>query len=292
MSLDLGSLFSPGGLLFGAAGAFGASSLIDKFGKKGAPASGDADLSGKVAELQAQIDANFESQSKVDEVHAYARKLEEKVQQLESTSDSADAQLRVKVLEKQLSEKADLESRLAVALQQLEDYKAKADMFDTVVGTEPVLAAEPAPVVEAVEESPSPVAPKHDEVIAEAEEEESIAAVASAEPAPEMTVVENDTKISAMASPVGATALAVEERPALRVESNPMAEAKDPLEKIEGIGNIYQTKLYEAGIRTFAQLAAASPSRITEIVEPQNWQTIDIMKWRREAALYAAGEKS
>ncbi|MEI8283004.1 MAG: helix-hairpin-helix domain-containing protein [Armatimonadota bacterium] len=295
MSLDLGLLFSPGGLLFGAMAGFGASLLIDKFGKKGSASTGDSDSSGKIAELQAQIDANFESQSKVDEVHAYARKLEEKVQQLESTSDSADAQLRVKVLEKQLSEKADLESRLAVALQQLEDYKAKAEMFDTVVGAEPAASVESEQVAETepmAEDTPEPMIAQAEEVVEETQEEESIAAVASAEPAPEMTVVENDTKISAMASPVGATALAVEERPALRVESNPLNDAKDPLEKIEGIGNIYQTKLYEAGIRTFAQLAAASPSRITEIVEPQNWQTIDIMKWRREAALYAAGEKA
>jgi len=127
-------------------------------------------------------------------------------------------------------------------------------------------------------------------------EVEKIAAVASAteveETPHEMTVVENDNAFTGVASPAGSTAPAIEERPALRIESNPVVEIKDPLEKIEGIGQIYQTKLYEAGIKTFAQLAAASPSRITEVVEPQNWQTIDIMKWRREAALYAAGEKA
>jgi predicted flap endonuclease-1-like 5' DNA nuclease len=291
MSFDLGSLISP---LFGAAAGFGAAALLDKGVKKSeTPVDTGTDANARIAALQAEVDASQEAQAKVMEVHAYARTLEEKVQQLESTSDSADAELRVKVLEKQLSEKADLESKLAVALQQLEDYKAKADMFDTVVKTE---APAPAALAESEPEAElEPVAALIAEPIVEAShetDEESIAAVASAEDAPvEMTVVENENTFTGVASPAGSTAPAVEERPALRIESNAVVEPKDPLEKIEGIGQVYQTKLYEAGIRTFAQLAAASPSRITEIVEPQNWQTIDIMKWRREAALYAAGEK-
>lgn len=276
MSFDLGSL------LLGVGVAMGGAFFLDKGAKGGAASDASGADSGKLAELQAEIDANQESQAKVDEVHAYARKLEVKIQQLESTSDSADAQLRVKVLEKQLSEKADLESKLAVALQELEDLKAKAAMFDTVVGSPAAALSEPALAVqEAVKE---PKAPKK-------AAKDPLAAVASADTRQEMTVVENDLSIGSQPSPVGATALAVEERPALRIESNPNIDLKDPLEKIDGVGQVYQTKLYEAGIKTFAQLAAASPSRITEIVEPQNWQTIDIMKWRREAALYAAGEK-
>lgn len=295
MSFDLGSLISPAPLFFGAFVGFGISALIDKTSKGGVVSSeNEGDAAARIATLQAEIEANRDSQAKVMEVHAYARKLEEKIQQLESTSDSADAQLRVKVLEKQLSEKADLESKLAVALQQLEDYKAKADMFDTVINTDsapstsaPVLEQQEPDVAISIEESTPEI---HESTEIEAD---PIAAVASAEDEVpvEMTVVENDKKFTGMASPAGSTAPAIEERPALRIESNPVVETKDPLEKIEGIGQVYQTKLYDAGIRTFAQLAAASPSRITEIVEPQNWQTIDIMKWRREAALYAAGEK-
>ena len=299
MSFDLGSLFSPAGIAVGLAAGFGGSFLIDMIGKKGALGAGSSEADQlKIAELQAEIFANKESQEKVDEVHAYARQLEEKIQQLESTSDSADAQLRVKVLEKQLSENADLESKLAVALQQLEDYKAKAAMFDTVVGATP----EPTSALDV--ETTIHSGPELEEIVQVAQElpkedkqekiaeNDSIAAVASAEAPPEITIHENEGVIIGQASPAGATAPAIEERPALRIETNPVVEAKDPLEKIEGIGQIYQTKLYEAGIRTFAQLAAASPSRITEVVEPQNWQTIDIMKWRREAALYASGEKA
>ncbi|MEI7985595.1 MAG: helix-hairpin-helix domain-containing protein [Armatimonadota bacterium] len=328
MSFDLASLVSPATFIGLALGS-GLSALFDKgVNKRTNGEEFSSDGFAQIASLKAEIEANKESQVKVDEVHAYARKLEEKVQQLESTSDSADSQLRVKVLEKQLSDKADLESKLAVALQQLEDYKAKADMFDTVVGAEPsvnakseiiteplssVVSEEPELIAEAINSEPAhsfELQPEVAEVTEVAEvatiptvsepqpepEVETIAAVASAtevEEAPhEMTVVENDNAFTGVASPAGSTAPAIEERPALRIESNPVIEIKDPLEKIEGIGQIYQTKLYEAGIKTFAQLAAASPSRITEVVEPQNWQTIDIMKWRREAALYAAGEKA
>ncbi len=303
MSFDLASLVSPATFI-GLALGFGLSALFDKGVNKrtnGEEFSGDGFA--QIASLKAEIEANKESQAKVDEVHAYARKLEEKVQQLESTSDSADSQLRVKVLEKQLSDNADLESKLAVAHQQLEDYKAKANMFDTVVGAEPLIE-DPKFIAEATIHVPAESFEQEAQVAEVATiptgtesvpEVESIAAVASAietEEAPhEMTVVKNDNAFTGVASPVGSTAPAIEERPALRIESNPIVEIKDPLEKIEGIGQIYQTKLYESGIKTFAQLAAASPSRITEVVEPQNWQTIDIMKWRREAALYAAGEK-
>lgn len=307
MSFDLATLLSPATFI-GAAVAFGVSALLDKGAKKGdASVDYNSDSFEKIATLQAELASNKESLAKVAEVHAYARKLEEKVQQLESTTDSADSQLRVKVLEKQLSDKADLESKLAVAQQQLEDYKAKAEMFDTVLGAEPLPAIEvptvAAPVVSSPfedqqfvkEEIPEAIPSIQTAPAAQRQEPEfeSIAAVASAteDAAVEMTVLKNDNNFSGMASPVGSTAPAIEERPALRIESNPIVEIKDPLEKIDGIGQVYQTKLYEAGIRTFAQLAAASPSRITEVVEPQNWQTIDIMKWRREAALYAAGEK-
>lgn len=283
MSFDLGSL------LLGVGVASGIAFFLDKGAKVGASADVSSADSGNVAELQAEIDAARESQDKVDEVHAYARKLEEKIQQLESTSDSADAQLRVKVLEKQLSVMADLESRLAIALQELEDYRAKAVTFDEVGSPEEPVVALPGPEPVAPEVQNEPEVEKESKSQENAEND-PLAAVAFAGAQPEITVVENEISIG-VASPVGATAVAVEERPALRIESNPSADFKDPLEKIDGVGQVYQIKLYEAGIKTFAQLAAASPSRITEIVEPQNWQTIDIMKWRREAALYAAGEK-
>lgn len=349
----------------------------------------------KIQKLQNELSAATEHQEKIAEVHAYTLALEQKVKDLESLhgGDTAELGLKVKVLESQLAEKAEIEAKLAVALQQLADYKAKADIFDAVVGSpataeipeevqdapaavadpieelvaelpveeqaepvvespfeeelvaeapvvEPEPAYEPAPVVEevaAVEPEPEPVVAVEPEPVVAVEPEPVVAVepevlapaaevsapvvetptpVAPAAVAPVtpiatpveelapaaahqeleavgMTVLQND---SPQREPIsaGATAPAISERPALRVESavSPvLLDNRDPLEKIDGIGQVYQIKLYEAGILTFAQLAAASPSRITEVIEPQNWQVIDIMKWRREAALYAAGVK-
>jgi predicted flap endonuclease-1-like 5' DNA nuclease len=251
-----------------------------------------------INKLKADLSAANENADKVAEVHAYARQLESKVQLLESAQGapgSPDSELRVKVLEQQLAEKADLEGRLAVALQQLNDFKAKADMFDSVVAGKPAVmpTSEPAPFVAPVVEPTAKIS--HPEVEKVAEPEAKI----EVEVIPPIEVIENNSAPSA--EPVhtnGSSAHQPEPQPALRVETSEPAPAvaysgsKDPLEKIDGIGQVYQQKLYEANIFTFAQLAAASPSRITEIIEPQNWQHIDVMKWRRDAALFAAGEKS
>lgn len=332
MNFDLAQLTTIPSVLVGAAIASAVWFFLDKkVAGKGNSGVSNSDYEKVISQLQTDLDATQENQAKVNEVHAYARQLEEKIQQLESVSDTADSELRVKVLEKQLSEKADLESRLAIALQQLEDYKAKAEMYDTVMGATskptptvtPELSASVEPVAEAkpdFEEEPAAEPVVAEEVAADEEvfeevavetfvsapvelvapaaekpevEEESLVAVASADAGPEMKLVENQMPKTAV-SPAGATAPALDDRPALRVESSAdsILEVKDPLEKIDGIGQIYQSKLYEAGIKTFAQLAASSPSRITEIIEPQNWQQIDVMKWRREAALFASGEKA
>ena len=288
------------------------------------------DSSEEVARLQAELAAVKEEAAKVADLHSYTRQLETKVQVLEAATaepGSEEHEMRVKVLEQQLSEKAALEAKLAVTQQELSDLQAKFEMHEAVAGSAPVapvapsapVAPEVAPVAEAPKVEPAPVAVEAApvvEVVAPVVEEASLVAevISPFAEAPkvevpvavapvEMEVVHNDNPVSPAPQPMvasgGAAAAAqlepVEDRPALRVEiPSPVAIAdnRDPLEDIDGIGPVYQQKLYEAGIKTFAQLAAASPSRITEVIEPQNWQHIDVMKWRREAALYAAGEKS
>ncbi len=284
------------------------------------------DSSEEVARLQAELASAKEEADKVADLHSYTRQLEAKVQVLEAASaepGSEEHEMRVKVLEQQLSEKAALEAKLAVTQQELSDLKAKFEMHQAVSSpapvaapivevqpksepvsepaAEPQAAAEPPAAAEPQSEAPQAVeAPKLEEVVSPFAEpvkiEEPSAPV-------EMEVVHNDNPVPPTVQPMvasgGAATAAqlepVEDRPALRVEvPTPVAvgDNRDPLEDIDGIGPVYQQKLYEAGIKTFAQLAAASPSRITEVIEPQNWQHIDVMKWRREAALYAAGEKS
>jgi predicted flap endonuclease-1-like 5' DNA nuclease len=67
--------------------------------------------------------------------------------------------------------------------------------------------------------------------------------------------------------------------------------AKDPLIDIDGIGPVFEKKLWDAGVLTFAQLASTSEERIREIIQPKNWQKIEADKWIAEAAAFARGEK-
>lgn len=62
----------------------------------------------------------------------------------------------------------------------------------------------------------------------------------------------------------------------------------DPLIDIDGIGPVYQKKLYDAGINSFAGLAALTPDQVREIVEPRSWQELDAAGWIAEARTRAA----
>jgi predicted flap endonuclease-1-like 5' DNA nuclease len=333
--MDIAQLISLPANLLGVGLGFGASVLLDVMRNKKSGSAGrtDEDLM-RIAKLEADLYAATEQANQVPELHAYSLELEAKIKELEAALNLAgtpenDLSMRVKVLEKQLAAKADVEAKLAIALQELDDLRRKASVFDDVVGTQEVHEfenptfkpkEEPAePTVEdkfesvvfADHETPAPAvepapAPKlSDDNRFEKVEFAPDVAVAQADP--KIELVENPRPVVEVASQAGAAAHALHEAPSLRIEEMPAAEpapitaptfppvekeVKDSLEKIDGIGKLYQQKLYEAGIKTFAQLAAASPSRITEVIEPQNWQTIDVMKWRREAALFAAGEKS
>jgi predicted flap endonuclease-1-like 5' DNA nuclease/prefoldin subunit 5 len=57
---------------------------------------------------------------------------------------------------------------------------------------------------------------------------------------------------------------------------------RDHLEKVDGIGQVYQGRLFEAGVYTFEDLAAQSDDRIREIVQPGE-REVEIGKWKLEA---------
>lgn len=65
--------------------------------------------------------------------------------------------------------------------------------------------------------------------------------------------------------------------------------SKDPLEKILGIGKVFEKKLWDAGILTFSDLAAADPDRLREIINPESWQKIEPDEWIAEARKRAGG---
>jgi predicted flap endonuclease-1-like 5' DNA nuclease len=66
---------------------------------------------------------------------------------------------------------------------------------------------------------------------------------------------------------------------------------RDPFEKIDGVGPIFEERLWNAGVFSFAQLATMSPDRIRQIVDPQGKQPIVPEDWIKEAGEFARGDK-
>ncbi|MEQ1935251.1 MAG: helix-hairpin-helix domain-containing protein, partial [Fimbriimonadaceae bacterium] len=65
---------------------------------------------------------------------------------------------------------------------------------------------------------------------------------------------------------------------------------RDPLEQINGIGFVYERKLWDAGILTYADLANATPDEIRKAIMPEPWQHIEPTDWILEAAQRVAGD--
>ncbi len=57
----------------------------------------------------------------------------------------------------------------------------------------------------------------------------------------------------------------------------------DRLQKIRGVGDVFNGRFNDAGVFTFAQLAALTPERAHEIINPEEWQTIEAEEWIAEA---------
>ena len=57
----------------------------------------------------------------------------------------------------------------------------------------------------------------------------------------------------------------------------------DDLTVITGVGRIYQWKLRDAGISTFAQLASTTPEYIEQSLQIKGWQNVDPASWIEQA---------
>lgn len=68
-----------------------------------------------------------------------------------------------------------------------------------------------------------------------------------------------------------------------------LKQERDPLVEIAGIGPVYQQRLYEAGVQTFAQLAARTGEELAAIVKAEEWQRLDFSAWIADARTLAAG---
>jgi len=62
---------------------------------------------------------------------------------------------------------------------------------------------------------------------------------------------------------------------------------RDRLQKIHGIGDVFSRRFNEAGDYIFDELAAITPERAREIINPEEWQAIDPEQWIAEARQYA-----
>jgi predicted flap endonuclease-1-like 5' DNA nuclease len=64
----------------------------------------------------------------------------------------------------------------------------------------------------------------------------------------------------------------------------------DELAAIKGIGRIYQWKLRDGGINSYAQLAQTTPERIREILDVPAWRKIEPESWIEQARALARRE--
>lgn len=81
------------------------------------------------------------------------------------------------------------------------------------------------------------------------------------------------------AAPAAASAPA--EAPAM---TSRRAKRRDDLKAIRGIGEVFQDKLYDAGVTTYDALAALSADEVAAIIQAEDWQNYDYGDWIRQAA--------
>jgi predicted flap endonuclease-1-like 5' DNA nuclease len=64
----------------------------------------------------------------------------------------------------------------------------------------------------------------------------------------------------------------------------------DDMTVVKGIGPVYQWKLRDAGVNTYAQLAAADPDQLRRMLDIKDWQRVDIESWVEQARDWAQRE--
>jgi len=86
----------------------------------------------------------------------------------------------------------------------------------------------------------------------------------------------------------GPPQIPIDEPPPFRVPPSPPSEAGgagDDLSEVSGIGPVYRARLAEAGIDSFAALAAADPALVAEAAGAPESRAVD---WIGQAAALAA----
>ncbi len=65
----------------------------------------------------------------------------------------------------------------------------------------------------------------------------------------------------------------------------------DDLTAIRGIGEVFEQRLFDAGVLTFSDLAKKSVAELQAIIQPRNWQKVDLAAWIAEAQARAGKVK-
>ena len=129
----------------------------------------------------------------------------------------------------------------------------------------------------------------------ESREAQPVAPVAvkeAAAPVPEVPPALATAEAGAAPIPEVPPAVVPAEEPVAPVPeaASTVVPAGDDLTVIEGIGPKVASLLGEAGIATFAQLAAADPAHLAEVLRAAHLPMIDPATWPQQARLAAAGE--
>lgn len=89
------------------------------------------------------------------------------------------------------------------------------------------------------------------------------------------------TPSATTAAPAAAPAPTTSEAPAM---TSRRSKRRDDLKAIRGIGEVFQDRLYDAGVTTYDALAALSAEEVAAIIKAEDWQNYDFGDWIRQAA--------
>lgn len=239
------------------------------------------DLSAKLASRDQQVS---ESRSEFNAVNARLHTAQAELEDLRSARSARDSEVQalreeVANMRDALGERQELEAKLKEAEIELEAYndlKASKDQLQNRVGllegelAEARAQAKDAELAEKTREAELFAAEvaqlrahleHHRTALANALAQFEQGPMVSSSPAPTPT-------------PTPVIAPPVADQP---VESS--IDERDPLEKIQGIGFVYERKLWDAGILTFEDLANSTPDEVTAAIAPEEWQEIDPASW-------------
>lgn len=256
-------------------------------------------------------------------------KIHELQLQINRPAVSEETEGRTRQLEAEVAKKDQLEERLVAALQELEDLRQKLAVppakanFDRQLAEKSTeilvltgkLASRDADLAKVKKEleslknsGPATTGVSKSRSASEDSDEPELSLVKHHQPGtPALELIEAEVATPELSDQIVAEALkAVEGKKATgpvptsvaataqktAAKTNSSRAGRDTLEKIEGIGPVYQAKLWEAGVHKYSDLAGMTPEKIIEIIQPKDWQHVDAEAWIREANGYAQGESA